>query len=173
VGSSDICVPTSIKSCVWNKLQVVFIVYSYNTLRQNLCSIEKSIISKWRTMTYALSIEFYEYTHLTSPWKMKKIYLPKIYEMIYLKHTERPFYIDLDFSMEQRFCPTVLYEYTIKTTCSLLSRSLYLRFLRGVFWPLCVWLTDNVHLTSSLRNLLKKNQMLGYTLRQFCFVCCF
>ena len=34
-----------------------------------------------------------------------------------LKYTERPFYIDLDFSMEQRFCLTVLYEYTIKTTC--------------------------------------------------------
>jgi hypothetical protein len=39
--------------------------------------------------------------------------------MIYLKYTERPFYIDLDFSMEQRFCLTVLYEYTIKTTCIL------------------------------------------------------
>ena len=46
---------------------------------------------------------------LTSPGKIKKIYLPNIYEMIYLKYTERPFYIDLDFSMEQRFCFTVLY----------------------------------------------------------------
>jgi hypothetical protein len=55
---------------------------------------------------------------------MKKIYLPKIYEMIYLKHTERPFYIDLDFSMEQRFCLTVLYEYTIKATCILFQTQL-------------------------------------------------
>ena len=44
--------------------------------------------------------------------------------MIYLKYTERPFYIDLDFSMEQRFCLAVLYEYTIKTTCILFQTQL-------------------------------------------------
>ena len=44
--------------------------------------------------------------------------------MIYLKYTERPFYIDLDFSMEQRFCLTVFYEYTIKTICSLFQTQL-------------------------------------------------
>ena len=76
-------------------------------------------------MTYAFWIEFYEYTHLTSPGKNKNIYLPKLYQMIYLKNTaERPFYIDLDFSMEQRFCLTVLYEYTIKATCILFQTQL-------------------------------------------------
>ena len=64
-------------------------------------------------------------TLIDIPRKIKNIYLPKLYQMIYLKNTaERPFYIDLDFSMEQRLCLTVLYEYTIKTTCILFQTQL-------------------------------------------------
>ena len=121
-------------------------------------------------MTYAFWIEFYEYTHLTSPGKMKKIYLPKIYEMIYLKYTERPFYIDLDFSMEQRFCLTVFYEYTIKTICSLFQTQLLIdvgtqmsedaTLTSGSFWTSYVKKKSNVHCLL-IRQTMARTHLLG------------
>jgi len=104
------------------------------------------------------------------PGKIKKIYLPKIYEMIYLKYTERPFYIDLDFSMEQRFCLTVLYEYTIKTTCILFQTQLLIdvgtqmsedaTLTSGSFWTSYVKKKSNAHCLL-IRQTMARTHLLG------------